>query len=230
MIEFTNSEIEDYSKSTVSGTGFLAYRDVELLLTKHKLKPKRTLDLGCGSGRSIGVLKDMCESITGCDINQLALENTQKAFPDVPVFLNDLSSEQYPEENFDAIFSFLMFFHFDSLDAMRKELTRCFNSLDKDGFLFIVHGNHSIATASYTSVKGMGHIPTKEGERFKVLLKNIDLVVEDSYWSIETLIKESEDIGFHTMERHAPLGHTDDKQTYIDEYTVAPYSYLILRK
>ena len=230
MIEFSNSEVAQYSKSTISGTGFLAYRDVEYLLNLHQLTPKRTLDLGCGSGRSIGVINGLCESVTGCDINQLALDNTHENFPDVPVFMNDLSSERYPTENFDAIFSFLMFFHFDSLEAMRKELRRCVNSMNEGGFLFVVHGNHSIATADYASVKGLGVVPEKDGDRFEVFLKNIDLVVDDAYWSIDTIIEEAELVGLTLVARHQPIGREEDQQAYIDEYAQAPYSYLVLTK
>ncbi|CAH0537768.1 class I SAM-dependent methyltransferase [Vibrio marisflavi] len=230
MIEFTDQDVEKYSKSTVSGTGFLAYRDVEKLLSKLNLKPKRALDLGCGSGRSIGVIKDLCDSVTGCDISELALKNTHKSHPDVEVFLNDLSSKQYPSAKFDSIFSFLMFCHVDSLQSMSQELERCYNSLNEGGFLLIVKPNRAVAVADFSSVQGVGTPPELEGDCFNVHLKNVDLVVEDVYWKPETIQQECEKLGFSYLALHQPLGEIADNQPYRDEYHESPYFYLVMQK
>jgi len=230
MIEFTEKEVVKYSKSTVSGTGYLAYRDVEKLIFGLNLQPKRTLDLGCGSGRSIGVIRDLCDSVTGCDINELALQNTQKVYPNIDLFLNDLSSKRYPRGSFDSIFSFFMFCHIDSIELMRSELSRCYNSLNEGGFLFIVKSNPTVSTSNFASVQGVGKAPKDEGDKFKVQLKNIDLIVDDVYWRPETVIKECEDKGFTFLTLHEPLGDKKDNQPYIDEYEKPPYFYLVMVK
>jgi len=230
MIEFSGLDVEKYSKNTVSGTGYLVYRDVNKLISDLNLEPKRALDLGCGSGRSIGVIKEFCDTVTGCDINELALKNTRKAYPDVELFLNDFRSERYPCDKFDSIFSFLMFFHFESIESMRMELSRCYESLDDGGFLFVVHGNLSLSVAHYASVEGIGEPPKKEGDHYYIWLKHIDLVVEDVYWTVDTIIKECKEIGFKFTKLYEPLGHKLDNQPYCDEYSKPPYFYLVMKK
>ncbi|EMQ2878893.1 class I SAM-dependent methyltransferase [Vibrio navarrensis] len=230
MIEFSKHDVNKYTNSTVFGTGYLAYRDVNKLIVELQLEPKRALDLGCGCGRSITLLQEICGTVTGCDTNKLALQNARHAHPDIELFLNDLSCTKYPSERFDSIFSFLMFFHFDSIESMRIELSRCYESLNDGGFLFVVHGNHSLSTASYTSVQGVSSPPEKEGDRFKVLLKNINLVVEDTYWTADTIMRECEKIGFKFNKLHEPLGDKSDGQPYIDEYIKPPYFYLVMTK
>ncbi|WP_108652077.1 hypothetical protein [Dongshaea marina] len=105
MIEFTDEQIEKYSHNQVIGTGYLAYRDIPWLLDEYALLPGKALDLGCGSGRSIGVLSPLCSSIAATDINPLALGNTQKSYPDIHCFLNQQGSHCYQGE--PMILSFL---------------------------------------------------------------------------------------------------------------------------
>ncbi|SHO56803.1 class I SAM-dependent methyltransferase [Vibrio quintilis] len=230
MIEFLEADVNKYSHSTVSGTGYLAYRDISQLIDELHLNPGRALDLGCGCGRSIGVIKAFCDSVTGCDINPEALEKTHQAYPDIELFRNDLSAGKYPGDKFDSIFSVFMFFHVESIDSMRKELSRCYESLNEGGFLLVVHGNLSLATANYASVEGIGPLPEKEGVHHQVRLKNIDLIVEDVYWTAETIIQECKNVGFQLIKHHLPLGKKSDNQPYIDEYENPPYSYLVMKK
>ncbi|CAG9001125.1 MAG: hypothetical protein CENE_03142 [Candidatus Celerinatantimonas neptuna] len=230
MIESSESDVNKYSKSTVSGTGYLAYRDISKLISELHLKPGRALDLGCGCGRSIGVIKDLCDSVTGSDMNATALEKTRQAYPYTELFLNDLSAKKYPGDKFDSIFSVFMFFYFESIESMHMELSRCYESLNDGGFLFVVHGNLSLASARYASVEGIGQPPEKEGDHHRVLLKNVDLIVEDVYWSASTIIRECEQLGFQLIKHHQPLGKQSDNQPYIDEYVNPPYSYLVMKK
>ncbi|MEI8633661.1 hypothetical protein P4S72_19405 [Vibrio sp. PP-XX7] len=63
-----------------------------------------------------------------------------------------------------------------------------------------------------------------------MLLKNIDLVVEDTYWTANTIIRECEQIGFKFTILHEPLGNKSDNQPYLDEYVEPPYFYLVMTK
>ncbi|WP_159084745.1 hypothetical protein [Dongshaea marina] len=113
---------------------------------------------------------------------------------------------------------------------MATELERCYNSLKDNGFLFIVHGNHSIHMASYATVEGIGEPPVRDGDRCQVRLKHLDLKIEDVYWSIESIVEASKEAGFELITIHQPLGELADAQPYLDEYQLPPYSYIILRK
>ncbi|MCL9782655.1 class I SAM-dependent methyltransferase [Vibrio sp. S4M6] len=230
MIEFTEQEVHKYSQGPIAGTGFLAFRDVQKLLSELSLQPGKALDLGCGNVRSIATIKDLCSSIHRCEFDGSAIEKFQTQYPDIPVFANNTSAEHFPSQPYDSIFSFLRFFHFDSLASMRSELARCYHSLKPGGFLFIVHGNHSLSTANYASVGGVTPPPSVEGDKFKVKLKLVDLVVEDTYWTVETIQSECEKLGFQMQKIHQPLGEQADNQPYLDEYSVAPYTYLVLCK
>ncbi|CAM4026299.1 hypothetical protein VA7868_00912 [Vibrio aerogenes CECT 7868] len=44
MVEFSKPDVDKYSHSTVSGTGYLAYRDIGQLIKALNLNPGRALD------------------------------------------------------------------------------------------------------------------------------------------------------------------------------------------
>ncbi|HEN5637057.1 TPA: class I SAM-dependent methyltransferase, partial [Legionella pneumophila] len=79
MLKFSDDQIKKYGKSSITGTGFLAFRDVEEFAAKYDTNLDYVLDLGCGSGRSTNFLSTFCKKINGCDIDQNALNNAKNS-------------------------------------------------------------------------------------------------------------------------------------------------------
>ena len=229
MLKFNSEQTEKYKKSTITGTGYLAFRDIEFFAKKNKADLKNVLDLGCGSGRSTSFLKKFCDEVNGCDINEKALENAKKNNPSSRFFLNN-NENFYQFSIYKSIFSILMFFHLSSEKEIKLELLKCFNSLDEDGFLFIINGNKNLYTKNYASVQGQGKVPNKDGDLTKIKLLNIDCEVEDYYWSADFIIKVAQSIGFIHMDIHMPLGVAQDPVDYKDEAVHPPYYYIALKK
>lgn len=78
MIEFNKEQIKKYSESQISGTGYLAFRDILQFCELHKVNTTKVLDLGCGAGRSTKFLSDFCENVVGVDISNDMLKIAQK--------------------------------------------------------------------------------------------------------------------------------------------------------
>lgn len=229
MLKFNNEQTEKYKKSTIFGTGYLAFRDIEFFANKNKADLSSVLDLGCGSGRSSKFLRKFCDEVKGCDIDERALENARKTNEGSRFFLNSNESF-YLFGKYKTIFSILMFFHLSSENEIKSELLKCFNSLDEDGCLFIINGNKNLYSKNYTSIQGQGTPPNKDGDIAKIKLLNIDCEVEDYYWSPTFLIKIAQSVGFIHLETHMPLGDEKDPINYIDEIFHPPYYYIALRK
>lgn len=229
-VEFSEEQVHKYKKSSISGTGYLAFRDLEKICESCNIDLTKVLDLGCGSGRSTDFLKKFCKEIYGCDISKDALALMNKNHKDIQSFFNKPSSKIYENSPYTSIFSILMFFHFSSLQEIRAELKKCYSSLEMNGSLLIVNGTLNLYTKNYCSVKGIARLPEKSGDEAYIHLKAIDCEVKDFFWSEKTIIEEAKRCGFKHVKTHYPLGEKKDQQEYVDEYEYPPYNYLIFRK
>jgi ubiquinone/menaquinone biosynthesis C-methylase UbiE len=123
-IRFNNEQTHKYSNSRIAGTGYLAFRDIEIFCLLHKINFSKVLDLGCGAGRSTKFLANHCGYIVGTDISKEMLALAANVMPELNFYLND-DADKYKLSPFSAIFSILMFFHFSNIEDMKAELQKC---------------------------------------------------------------------------------------------------------
>ncbi|HVT44944.1 MAG TPA: class I SAM-dependent methyltransferase [Thermoanaerobaculia bacterium] len=93
----------------------------------HPGSPASILDFGCGSGRTLRHLGGSGWTLTGCDIDQAAIDWCSRAIP-FARFLTSPSSPPFPspDESFDAVYAVSVFTHFDEAEQLvwRDELHR----------------------------------------------------------------------------------------------------------
>jgi len=75
--------------------------------------PKRVLDFGCGSGRTLRHLRDSGWQLFGCDIDADAIRWSREALPFASFEVNDDDPPlPYPDAFFDAVYAVSVFTHF----------------------------------------------------------------------------------------------------------------------
>jgi SAM-dependent methyltransferase len=232
MLKFTDIQIKKYGKHKIAGTGFLAFRDLENFANLYDTCLDHVLDLGCGSGRSTNFLSRFCKKVNGCDIDKSALQNARKNRDkkDSIFFENSFKKDFYLYGKYTSIFSILMFFHLSSIEEIKSELTKCFNSLENFGNLIIVSGTKNLYIHNYLSVKGLGKAPSRDGDLVKIKLLTIDCEINDYYWSENCIIDIAEAVGFKYLGTYLPLGKITDNICYIDELSHPPYYYIAVQK
>ncbi len=230
MIEFDTTQIKKYSGAEISGTGYLAFRDLQKFSQIHNIKTDHVLDLGCGCGRSTGFLKNFCSDVTGIDISIDALNIAKKNHPGSNFYINDKTQQNHGDMQFDTIFSILMIFHLVSIDEIYHEFSKVFNSLKNDGHFIIVNGGKNLYCKNYATVSGVGDVPNKSGDLAKIKLASIDCIITDVFWSEFDLINIAEKVGFTFVGSHYPIGSKEDMQGFKDELQYPPYYYLAFRK
>ncbi len=230
---FTSEEIKKYcdrSIEKIEGTSFLVYRDIHEVCNKNNVVLDKALDLGCGDGRSTKVIDSLSKETYATDISSEMIALASAKNKNVNFFLNKSNEKIYCHSSYTAIFSILMFFHFSSKVEMEKELRKCYFSLEKGGHLIVINGSKNIYVKNYSTIKGAGAHPIKDGDECHVYLKRCDLTVKDNYWSECFISQCAIDVGFKYKNLHYPIGKIEDMQCYIDEYNFPPYFYLVLEK
>lgn len=226
---FNKEQHEKYKNSNISETGYLAFKDIGELINTHQINMASVLDLGCGFGRSTRFLLNFTQNVMGMDLCEKSVHIAKNNITTAKFYVGYEADTKYQGFPYTAIFSFFTIFHFESELKIKKELLRCFNSLKINGHLLIVGGTKNLYTKKYLSVSGLNPAPRFDGDKCKIVLKHIDCVVEDYFWSELAVKKQAEDMGFYCCSIHHPLGDKSN-QKYEDETLYAPYYILILQK
>lgn len=75
-------------------------------LREHIKKDQAVLDVGCGEGRNILSILDITTNITGVDIDEKAVHDTQqnmKEHPEVHITLGDVTNLPFQDKTFDVV-------------------------------------------------------------------------------------------------------------------------------
>lgn len=95
----------------------------------------RILDGGCGLGEWVVALTKEGHDVVGMDISRSTVEQLTHMFPEAGFVFGDIRKTDYPDDSFDAYFSWGVFEHFEAGpgDCLRE----AFRILKPGGMLFI---------------------------------------------------------------------------------------------
>ena len=95
------------------------------------------LDMGCGEGTRLGLLKSKAEKY-GIDINKFAITNARKKYKNIKFEIGNLENLPYKDNFFDLVYSAYVFEH---LDNPKKVIAEGLRVLKKNGHLIIIAPN-----------------------------------------------------------------------------------------
>ncbi|EKD74729.1 MAG: Methyltransferase [uncultured bacterium] len=221
-----------YSHHQIEGTLKIAYKALETLLTKYKIIGEKTLDFGCGSGRSTRYLKNKVVCVEGADINQdmLALAHESDPFARYNKIENNHISARNAQ--FDFVFSSLVLFELSSLFEMQAVFKEIHRVMQFNGFFisivvaedFYQHDWVSIAT-DFPENKN-----PKSGDKVRIKIKEINLELNDYYWTREDYQKAAQMAGLSLIESVMPKADKQDGVFWLSEVDFSPYLVLVMKK
>ena len=234
------------SKSVVSSYINMRLQNPEvMILVKHResIAGKHVLDIGCGSGRTTAILKNLSSGYIGLDYSLEMVESCRKRFENVRFIHGDVREM---DEIKDGEFDYVMF-SFNGLDSISHEdrlkgLREIRRVLKQDGlFVFSSHNrNHRYAISrpkmefSKTPCKQAGDfIKYFKSTRNRFRNKNHQVfneqyaIINDVAHNYAMLtyyidkvnqVKQLEDLGYETIEMYDTLGNmlnldSDDKDS-----------------
>ena len=114
---------------------FLHSFESDILLRMFRnFRGKNVLDVGCGTGRLIRLLKDRGAIVTGADVSEQMIKITAKKFPDIKVVSSDIENLPFEDKSFDVVVAAFVIVHLGSLQQAFDEVYRVI----KDGGIFIL--------------------------------------------------------------------------------------------
>lgn len=234
------------SKSVVSSYINMRLQNPEvMILVKHRecIVGRHVLDIGCGSGRTTAILKNLSSGYIGLDYSLEMVESCRRRFENVRFIHGDVREmNEFKDEEFDYVM-----FSFNGLDSINHEdrlkgLREIRRVLKQDGlFVFSSHNRNHRYAISRPKME-LSTLPYKQVENFikffkstRNRLRNKNHQVFDEQYAIindvahnyamltyyidkVNQVKQLEDMGFETIEMYDTLGNmlhldSDDKDS-----------------
>ena len=222
----------EYADLGMEGTQYLAFRDIPMLIEEHAGTIDSALDYGCGAGRSTRFLKLLGLDVVGVDVSPDMLEQARSK--DRSGEYHQISSGHLPFEDstFDLVFASFVFLEVSRLEEIESVLTEMKRVLRKDGVVVFVTDSMDASKGDWVSLSYAfpeNDRPLQSGDTVKLLIRGIDVVLHDYYWTEDDYIGAAERAGLTLATIHKPLGSSDDAIEWRDETTTSPMAIYVLR-
>jgi SAM-dependent methyltransferase len=232
--EFTNvyadsARAEAYATLEYSGTYYLAFRDLTLLLRRY-VPGSRALDFGCGTGRSTRFLKDRGFLVEGIDIAEAMLAQALLLDPQGSYRL--IPSDRPPELPRQAYDLVLAAFTFDNIptSAIKTDLLRSLRAaLRSEGRIVLIVSTPEIYLhewASFSTQAFPENQRAQSGDPVRIVMLDVpdSRPVEDILFTDTAYREVFESAGLRLVQSLRPLGALDDPMAWVSETTIAPWS------
>lgn len=125
--EFFTEIDRRFFRDSIDYSPFL-HKPFESLIDFDSLKNKNVLEIGIGNGSHAQLLSEFSKSFTGIDITDYAVESTSKRFDlfGLKGFIRRMDAEkmEFPDRNFDFVWSWGVIHHSANTDNILKEIKR----------------------------------------------------------------------------------------------------------
>lgn len=217
-----------YAKSEFKGTGYLAYRDIPVIIFKHsgnKL-PHNLLDYGCGAGRSSRLAKDIgISEVIGVDKSIDMLNHARADKTDIKYQLIQNNILPFADNYFDYALSSFVILEISTIKEMLNIFNEIFKVLKPNGAFSILTTSEYHYTGNWLTnfTKYSKDTIFKDGQLVQVYIENIDEELNDYYWHHETYTNTMAEAGFKDIETYFPMGKDSDPFEWKDENDKPPF-------
>lgn len=128
-----------YARNYDKTLKFLEGFEKDVLLTiLGKIKIKKALDLGSGTGRLITALKRSASVVIAADVSEEMLRIVKEKFPEVETVLSDVSNLPFINDYFDLVMASFLIVHVRNLEMAFDEVYRV---LKNEGIFIVTNIN-----------------------------------------------------------------------------------------
>jgi len=226
---------ETYAKLEFPGTYYLAYRDLPKIIGE-RVKGRKALDFGCGTGRSTRFLKALGFEAIGLDISAEMLAIAREMDPPGDYALNTASGfVEFSDESFDLIFSAFTFDNIPTRDRKVKIFRNLARLLAPEGILVNLVSDPQIYThewASFSTKDFPENRSARSGDPVKIIITATadPRPVVDIVWWDEAYRDVYAEAGLGVALMHKPLAREDEPYSWVNETKIAPWVIYVLKR
>ncbi len=227
-----------YATLEFKNTYHLAYRDIPAILAKH-VHGRKSVDFGCGAGRSTRFLRQLGFEVIGVDIAEDMIRKARELDPsgdyrlirsdDVPG--DDLSA--LPAGTCDLVLAAFTFDNIAGRDSKLRILRDLAHLLNRDGKLVLIVSRPEIYIhewASFSTKDFPANQAAKSGDKVRIIVTDHadPRPVEDILWTDEAYREVFQEAHLGLQQKYEPLGREDEPYRWVSEAEIAPWAVYVL--
>ena len=239
-----------YASLEFNNTYHLAYRDIPAILGEH-VRGRKSLDFGCGTGRSTRFLRQLGFEVTGVDIAEDMIRKARELDPSGDYRLiqsnkvqsNDLQSNDVTGDDLSAFQSgtydlVLAAFTFDNIAGKNNDnkvriLRDLGRLLNHDGKLVLIVSRPEIYThewASFSTKDFPENQLAQSGDEVRIIVTDHadPRPVEDILWTDKSYRAVFTGARLRLLGKYEPLARGDEPYSWVSEVEIAPWAVYLL--
>lgn len=228
-----SARAEAYATLEFKNTYHLAYRDIPAILVAH-VRGRKSIDFGCGTGRSTRFLRQLGFEVTGVDIADDMIRKARELDPSGDYRLvpgDDLSA--FSSGAYDLGFAAFTFDNIAGRDNKERILRDLRRLLNQEGKLVLIVSRPEIYThewASFSTKDFPENHAAKSGDKVRIIVTDHSdqRPVEDILWTDESYREIFADSRLGLVEKYDPLGREDEAYPWVSELQIAPWAVYVL--
>ena len=228
-----DTRAEAYATLEFKNTYHLAYRDIPAILSAH-VRGRKSVDFGCGTGRSTRFLRQLGFEVTGVDIAEDMIRKARELDPSGDYRLvpgDDLRS--FPSGTYDLVLAAFTFDNIAGRDNKVRILRDLGRLLNQDGKLVLIVSRPEIYThewASFSTKDFPENQLAKSGDKVRIIVTDHadPRPVEDILWSDESYREVFEEAGLRLLQKYEPLARGDEAHSWVSEVEIAPWAVYVV--
>lgn len=233
MLKVNNwaNDSKQYAQFKISGTAYLAFKNIPSLISRFA-SGEKTLDYGCGTGRSSRFLKQCGLDVDGVDTSSDMIKQAQALDNSIPYELIQSGQLSRKPCSYDLVCSSLVLFKVSSMQELTIIFNEIYRVLKENGIFILTTASEHMYQNQWLSLdanyKQNKHL--KSGSIAKITLKDIKLTVLDYYWTHHDYLEVAKTASFQYLLKDEPLADGSEGYEWKDELYKSPYATYIFKK
>ncbi len=224
-----------YAQLEFPGSYYLAFRDLPDVFRAH-VRGTRSLDFGCGAGRSTRFLERLGFEAVGIDVSAEMVRRAHERDPAGDYRLvGEADFGSLEPASFDLVFSAFTFDNIPTRGQKRAHLVGLGGLLAQGGQLVNLVSRPEIYThewASFSTSAFPGNRAARSGDLVRIVMTDVvdRRPVEDVLFAEADYELVYAEAGLERLAAYAPLGRDDEPYAWVSETTIAPWRIDVLRR
>ena len=225
---------EAYATLEFKNTYHLAYRDIPAILAEH-VRGRKSVDFGCGTGRSTRFLRQLGFEVTGVDIAEDMIRKARELDPsgDYRLLSGDNVPEDglgsFPSATYDLVLAAFTFDNIAGRDQKVRILRDLGRLLNRQGRLVLIVSRPEIYThewASFSAKDFPENQAAKSGDKVQIIVTDHadPRPVEDILWTDESYREVFKEASLRLLQKYEPLARGDEPYNWVSEAEIAPWA------